>query len=117
MALISGSLPPQTCYGTPQQLLDLFAQYLTPPTQNIVLEGSLSHTFGTLNSLASATTTFSIAGAATIDVVVVSQPDTGLLVTGRASAPNTITLRATNISGASVASGTVSYRVKVLKSS
>jgi hypothetical protein len=28
MPLIPGSLPPDTCYGTPQSLLELFAQYL-----------------------------------------------------------------------------------------
>jgi len=31
MSLIPGELPAGTCYGTPQELLDLFAQYLTIP--------------------------------------------------------------------------------------
>lgn len=31
MALIPGSLPSDTCYGTPQELLELFAQYLDIP--------------------------------------------------------------------------------------
>ena len=31
MALIPGTLPSDTCYGTPQDLLELFAQYLSVP--------------------------------------------------------------------------------------
>lgn len=31
MALIPGTLPSDTCYGTPQDLLELFAQYLSIP--------------------------------------------------------------------------------------
>lgn len=31
MALIAGTLPSDTCYGTPQDLLELFAQYLDVP--------------------------------------------------------------------------------------
>jgi len=31
MALIPGNLPAGTCYGSPQQLMDLFAQYLSAP--------------------------------------------------------------------------------------
>jgi hypothetical protein len=31
MSLIPGSLPSDTCYGTPQELLELFAQYLDIP--------------------------------------------------------------------------------------
>lgn len=45
MALIPGTLPSDTCYGTPQDLLELFAQYLDIPAvalQSKVFFGSSS---------------------------------------------------------------------------
>ena len=35
MALVPGTLPPNTCYGSPQDLLDLFAQYLDIPAVSL----------------------------------------------------------------------------------
>jgi hypothetical protein len=35
MALIPGTLPSDTCYGTPQDLLELFAQYLDVPALSL----------------------------------------------------------------------------------
>lgn len=35
MALVPGTLPPDTCYGSPQDLLDLFAQYLDIPAVSL----------------------------------------------------------------------------------
>jgi hypothetical protein len=45
MALVPGTLPTGTCYGTPQDLLELFAQYLDLPSFTVstvvqVVEGS-----------------------------------------------------------------------------
>ncbi len=35
MALVPGTLPPDTCYGSPQDLLNLFAQYLDIPAVSL----------------------------------------------------------------------------------
>ena len=77
MALIAGSLPPNTCYGTPQQLLDLFGSYLSLPGQNIVLEGKLATAFSStgLRSVGDTTTaTLTVSGASPGDPVAVSFP-------------------------------------------
>ena len=40
MALVPGTLPPDACYGTPQALLELFAQYLdaVPSSTNTAVQ-------------------------------------------------------------------------------
>ena len=124
MALISGSLPPQTCYGTPQQMLDLFAQYLSSPTQNIILDsGSLSFPpASAAGSKANGSATdviYDCAGSSTGDAVVVPviSPDTGLVFSGWVSTPNTVTIRCTNASGVSktLTTGQYNFKVKVIK--
>ena len=117
MALISGSLPPQTCYGTPQQLLDLFAQYLSPPTQNVILEGTLTnYNFPSGAAGAAATTTLSIAGASLGDPVLIglpTSPTTGVVFDGYVASANTVTIRCNYL-------GTIdpppqTFKVKVFK--
>lgn len=125
MALISGSLPPQTCYGTPQQMLDLFAQYLSSPTQNIILDsGSLSFppasVVGTPKADGSVIDViYDCAGSSTGDAVVVPviSPDTGLVFSGWVSTPNTVTIRCTNASGGNktFTAGQYNFKVKVIK--
>ena len=44
MALIPGTLPNDTCYGSPQDLLELFAQYLDIPAVSINVKVSFSAT-------------------------------------------------------------------------
>jgi hypothetical protein len=117
MALISGSLPPQTCYGTPQQLLDLFAQYLSPPTQNVILEGTLTnYNPGTGNAGAFATATLSIAGASVGDPVLIglpANPSTGVVFDGYVNAANTVTVRCNYLTTTDPAPQT--FKVKVFK--
>lgn len=123
MALISGSLPPQTCYGTPQQLLDLFAQYLSAPTQNVVLEGTLTtpaspNPFGAGTAPTSKVTTLSIAGASVGDAVLVglpSSPTPGVVFDGYVSSPNTVTVRCNYYTTTTVPSQ--SFKIKVFKAS
>ena len=116
MALISGSLPPQTCYGTPQQLLDLFAQYLSPPTQNVILEGSLTYNFPSQGVGTAAVTTLSIAGASVGDPVLIglpSSPTTGVVFDGSVASANTVTIRCNYLGTIDPASQT--FKVKVFK--
>lgn len=116
MALISGSLPPQTCYGTPQQLLDLFAQYLSVPTQNVILEGSKTFDFPSSTVGTAQTTTLSIAGASVGDPVLIglpSSPTTGVVFDGYVSSANTVTIRANYLT--TVDPGSQTFKVKVLK--
>lgn len=117
MALISGSLPPQTCYGTPQQLLDLFAQYLSTPTQNVVLDYTTdSLAFSTAATGTKQEHIFSIAGASIGDPVLIGLPSgipTGVVFDGYVSAPNLVTLRANFY--AAVTTFSASFKVKVFK--
>jgi hypothetical protein len=120
MALISGSLPPQTCYGTPQQLLDLFAQYLSPPTQNVVLEGTLTNIFpvtpgGIVGSRSTAT--LSVAGASVGDPVLVglpSIPTSGVVFDAYVGSPNSVTVRC-NYLTATANPGSQTLKIKVFK--
>ncbi|NCY20484.1 hypothetical protein EBX31_00825 [bacterium] len=121
MALISGALPPNTCYGTPQQLLDLFAQYLSLPGQNLILEAKKTSPglTGTqpLQAGSSATFTVDVAGASLNDVVAVnpSTPIPECFVDGYVSSSNQVTVRvlATKTQVASLPAR--DYYVKVLK--
>jgi len=65
MALVPGTLPTGTCYGTPQDLLELFAQYLDLP----------SFTVSTVVQAVEGSTTTSVA------VNTTTLTDTGLSVT------------------------------------
>ena len=120
MALISGSLPPQTCYGTPQQLLDLFAQYLSPPTQNVVLEGSLTYDFPvTPNGIVgtNSTATLSVAGASVGDPVLVglpSSPTSGVVFDAYVASPNSVTVRC-NYLTTTANPGEQTFKIKVFK--
>ena len=118
MALISGLLPFQTCYGTPQQMLDLFAQYLSSPTQNVVLDGELTTNFGGLPASPgnSRTSTLSVAGAGIGDPVVVglpANPPSGVVYDGFCAGANTVTVRANFISAQTPTTQT--FKIKVLK--
>jgi hypothetical protein len=120
MALISGSLPPQTCYGTPQQMLDLFAQYLSIPTQNVILEKTFSTNFnGTAVTTVPTqrTASVAVAGASSGDPVLIgvpNNPPSGVIYDGYASS-NTVYIRATFLTAQTP--GTVTFKVKVLKAS
>ena len=118
MALISGSLPPQTCYGTPQQLLDLFAQYLSPPTQNVVLEGSLTFDFPISTGAGNnSTTNLSVAGASLGDPVLVglpTSPTSGVVFDAYVGAPNTVTVRCNYLNG-NANPGSQTFKIKVFK--
>ena len=116
MALIAGSLPPQTCYGTPQQLIDLFAQYLSAPTQNVILEGTLTHNFPSSTVGTAQTQTLSVAGASVGDPVLVglpSSPTTGVVFDAYVASANTVTVRCNYLT--TVDPGSQTFKIKVLK--
>ena len=119
MALIAGSLPPNTCYGTPQQLLDLFGSYLSLPGQNIVLEGKLTTNFsatGVQTVGATKTATLTVSGASQGDPVVVSFPSStaGVIFDAFVSGANVVTIRCHYLQ-AITAIGQATYTVKVFK--
>jgi hypothetical protein len=116
MALISGSLPPQTCYGTPQQLIDLFAQYLSVPTQNVILEGTKTFDFPSSTAGTAQVTTLSVAGASVGDPVLIglpSTPTTGCVFDGYVASANTVTIRCNYLTTVDPSSQT--FKVKVFK--
>lgn len=122
MALISGALPPNTCYGTPQQLIDLFAQYLSLPGQNLILEESASSPTLTNNGTApavgvSCTFSVNVAGASVNDVVVVnpSSPISQCIVDGYVSSSNVVTVRVMPVVAQTVVIPNRNYFIKVLK--
>ena len=120
MALIAGSLPPQTCYGTPQQMLDLFAQYLSTPSQNIILEsGSTSFPATALTAFSSSDRFVDVAGASIGDAVVFAPtsayPGNTVAFFAWVSSPNSVQVRIQNVSSNSFTSTAFTYRVKVLK--
>lgn len=122
MALISGALPPNTCYGTPQQLLDLFAQYLALPGQNLILEAKKDSPTLTNNTTTPAvgtncTFTMDVAGASLNDLVVVN-PSALIdkcVVDGYVSSSNQVTIRVMPIATLSAVIPSRTYYVKVLK--
>ena len=125
MALISGALPPNTCYGTPQQLIDLFAQYLSLPGQNLILEAKKSSptlagntlTSGTMAAGTEVTFTVDVAGASLNDVVAVN-PSTKIdkcVVDGYVSGANTVTVRIMSLVSRNTIIPNLDYFVKVMK--
>jgi hypothetical protein len=122
MALISGALPPNTCYGTPQQLIDLFAQYLSLPGQNLILEESSISPTLTNNTTppgvgVACTFSINVAGASVNDVVVVnpSSPIPQCVVDGYVSGSNVVTIRVMPLVAQTVVIPNKTYFVKVLK--
>ena len=121
MALIAGALPPDTCYGTPQQLLDLFAQYLSLPGQNLILEAKRTspNLTGTqpLQAGSSVTFTVEVAGASLNDVVVVnpSTPIPECFVDAYVSASNQVTVRILAAKTQVASLPNRDYSLKVLK--
>ena len=117
MALISGSLPPQTCYGTPQQMLDLFAQYLSSPTQNIIIDSPPYTISGDIPSIGYLDKAYGAAGASQGDIVVVSPGGSfstqNVWLSGTVTSANTVTIRAQATGALSLS--TISFRFKVLK--
>ena len=117
MALISGSLPPQTCYGTPQQMLDLFAQYLSSPTQNIIIDSPTCSISGSIPAGGYLDLTYGAAGASVGDIVVVSPQGSfstqNVWLTGTVSSANTVTIRAQTTGALSLT--TITFKFKVLK--
>jgi hypothetical protein len=120
MALIAGSLPPQTCYGTPQQMLDLFAQYLSSPTQNLVLDGGLtSLPAATIVADGASDSTLTIAGASPGDACFVAPTGfsqaPGYIISAVCNSPNTIIVSRHNIKSTQNSFPQINIRVKVLK--
>jgi len=117
MALISGSLPPQTCYGTPQQMLDLFAQYLSSPTQNIIVDSPSCTFAGTIPGTFFLDLTYGAAGASVGDIVVISlagSTSQDIWFSGFVSSANQVTIRCHSNSSNTVVT-TTAFRFKVLK--
>jgi len=122
MPLIAGSLPPNTCYGTPQQLLDLFGAYLSLPGQNTILEGKKASTFnitaGTNISIIPTVgkDTLTVSGASIGDPVVIGvpSPPDGVLFDAYVSASNIVTIRCTYVK-TGLSMNSQNYTVKVFK--
>lgn len=121
MPLIAGSLPPNTCYGTPQQLLDLFGAYLSLPGQNIVLEGKKSSTFNTTAGTTmvigdTKTDTLTVSGASQGDPAIIGFPTNqpSIVFDAFVSAPNIVTIRATFTKAVAMPTAQT-YTVKVFK--
>ena len=117
MALISGSLPPQTCYGTPQQMLDLFAQYLSSPTQNIIIDSAPCSISGSIPAGGYIDVFYGAAGASEGDIVVVSPRGSfstqNVWLSGTVSSANTVCIRAQATGALSLS--TINFKFKVLK--
>lgn len=119
MPLIAGSLPPNTCYGTPQQLLDLFGAYLSLPGQNIVLEGKINTNFGLSGARAvgdTGTATLTVSGASQGDPVLISFPSStaGVIFDAFVSGANVVTVRSHYLKAINAISN-ATYTVKVFK--
>ena len=79
--------------------------------------GSKTHDFGSIASLATDTTTVTITGAVSGDMVSVTSgtPTTGIIVDGYVSAVDTVTIRAMNFTGAGVDPASSTFRVIVFQ--
>ncbi len=74
--------------------------------------------FGSINAAASADLTITVAGAAVNDSVSLglpAAPTAGIMFRGFVSAANTVTVRATNITGSPVDPASATYRATVIK--
>lgn len=82
-----------------------------------VLSGSASLNFGSIASAAQADLTITVTGAAAGDEVIMglpAAPAAGIVFNAFVSAANTVTVRASNISGAPVDPAAATYNVIVL---
>jgi hypothetical protein len=116
MALISGSLPPQTCYGTPQQMLDLFAQYLSSPTQNIIIDSPACSFAGSIPSSLFLDLNYGAAGASIGDIVAISlggSTSQDIWFSGFVASANQVTIRCH--SNAPVVVVATAFKFKVFK--
>lgn len=125
MPLIAGSLPPNTCYGTPQQLLDLFGSYLSLPGQNISLEAKVVTSNTTFGAGALGNTTpiartvnVNVSGASLGDPVLlgfVAPATPHVLFDAWVSSANTVTIRCSYLVISSNAVAGMTFVIKVLK--
>jgi hypothetical protein len=82
-----------------------------------LLSASATLDFGSIAAAASADLTITVTGAATGNTVILglpAAPTAGIIFQGFVSAANTVTVRATNITGAPVDPASASYRAAVL---
>lgn len=81
------------------------------------LTGSATWDIGSLGTLANGSTTLTVTGAATGDLVVVSpaMPSAGVIVSGDVTSADTVTLRAHNTTGGTIDPASTTFRVKVIR--
>jgi hypothetical protein len=82
-----------------------------------VLSGSASLNFGSIATTASADLTITVTGAAVGDEVIMAlpaAPAAGIVFNAFVSAANTVTIRATNVTGLSVDPAAATYGVVVI---
>lgn len=100
-------------------MLDLFAQYLSIPTQNVILEKTFSTNFGgtAKTALSQTSASVAVAGASSGDPVLIglpANPPSGVIYDGFATS-NSVSIRATFLTAQTP--GTVTFKIKVLKAS
>lgn len=87
-------------------------------TLTSVLGASATLNFGSIATTASADLTITVAGAAVNNTVVLglpASPAAGIVFNAFVSAANTVTVRATNVTGSSVDPASATYSVVVLQ--
>lgn len=83
-----------------------------------VINGSLTHDFGSIAAHTMVGTSFTVTGAKAGDAVVVGAPSAinlGLVFTAYVSAPDTVTLRVGNITAGAIDPVNLTYNVSVIK--
>jgi hypothetical protein len=109
----------QTQFSGPVRSLNGFSSGVGGATITKVLRGSASLNFPSIATTASADLTITVAGAAVNDTVVLglpAAPAAGIVFNAFVSAANTVTIRATNVTGSSVDPAAATYSVLVLGS-
>ncbi len=83
-----------------------------------ILRGSQVINFGSINGAASEDQTITVTGAVAGDMVLIGLPaaiETGLVFTAFVSAANTVTLRASNITGSPINPASATFNAMVLR--
>ena len=106
-----------TTFSGPVRSLNGFIASEGSNTITKVLSGSASLDFGSIGAATQAGLTITVTGAAVGDEVIMAlpaAPAAGLVFNAFVSAANTVTVRASNISGASVDPAAATYGVIVI---
>jgi hypothetical protein len=114
--LYEGKIMALTTFSGPVRSLNGFISG-TGATITKVLSGSASLDFGSISTASQANLTITVTGAAVGDEVIMAlpaAPAAGLVFNAFVSAANTVTIRASNITGLSVDPAAATYGVIVI---